>query len=148
MYHPYCHSLSALTEYLKQKLCLQWAKRLGRSLPAQVKPNVQLEHNNTPMLFINFVTFRFSVVRLLFSYFHKQLLHFGWTSLITQIHWTALFPLLPPSPFIKAHVRYDLSNFLRPYLYDTIWRILRASLVRCGSDNNTCMISISEPPPL
>ena len=45
MYHPYCHSLSALTEYLKQKLRAQWAKRLGHSLPAQVKPNVQLECN-------------------------------------------------------------------------------------------------------
>ena len=44
-YHPYCHSLSALTEYLKQKLHLQRAKRLGCSLPAQVKPNVQPEHN-------------------------------------------------------------------------------------------------------
>ena len=44
-YHPYCHSLSALTEYLKQKLRLQWAKRLGRSLPAQVEQSVQLERN-------------------------------------------------------------------------------------------------------
>ena len=30
MYHPYCHSPSALTEYLKQKLRHQRAKRLGR----------------------------------------------------------------------------------------------------------------------
>ena len=45
MYHPYCHSPSALTEYLKQKLRAQWAKRLGRSLPAQVESNVQLKHN-------------------------------------------------------------------------------------------------------
>ena len=45
MYHPYCHSPSALTEYLKQKLCHQRAKRLGHSLPAQVEPNVLLEHN-------------------------------------------------------------------------------------------------------
>ena len=44
-YHPYCHSPSALTEYLKQKLRLQQAKRLGCSLPAQVEPSVQLEHN-------------------------------------------------------------------------------------------------------
>ena len=44
-YHPYCHSPSALTEYLKQKLRLQRAKRLGRSLPAQVEPSVQLECN-------------------------------------------------------------------------------------------------------
>ena len=44
-YHPYCHSLSALTEYLKQKLHLQRAKRLGRSLPAQVEPSIQLECN-------------------------------------------------------------------------------------------------------
>ena len=45
-YHPYCHSPSALTEYLKQKLCTQHAKHLGHSLPAQVEPNVPLEHNN------------------------------------------------------------------------------------------------------
>ena len=44
-YHPYCHSRCALTEYLKQKLCLQLAKHLGRSLPAQVKQNVPLERN-------------------------------------------------------------------------------------------------------
>ena len=44
-YHPYCHSPSALTEYLKQKLHLQRAKRLGRSLPAQVEPDVQPERN-------------------------------------------------------------------------------------------------------
>ena len=46
-YHPYCHSPSALTEYLKQKLRLQRAKRLGRSLPAQVEPSVQLERNKS-----------------------------------------------------------------------------------------------------
>ena len=44
-YHPYCHSPSALTEYLKQRLRLQWAKRLGHSLPAQVEQSVQLERN-------------------------------------------------------------------------------------------------------
>ena len=44
-YHPYCHSPSALTEYLKQKLHLQRAKCLGRSLPAQVKQDVPLERN-------------------------------------------------------------------------------------------------------
>ena len=44
-YHPYCHSPGALTEYLKQKLCLQQVKRLGRSLPAQVELSVQLERN-------------------------------------------------------------------------------------------------------
>ena len=44
-YHPYCHSPSALTEYLKQRLRLQRAKRLGRSLPAQVEPSVQPERN-------------------------------------------------------------------------------------------------------
>ena len=47
MYHPYSHSPSALTEYLKQKLRSQRAKRLGHSLPAQVEPNVQPERNNT-----------------------------------------------------------------------------------------------------
>ena len=45
-YHPYCHSPSALTEYLKQKLCHQRAKRLGRSPSAQVEQNIPLEHNN------------------------------------------------------------------------------------------------------
>ena len=44
-YHPYCHSPSALTEYLKQKLRLQRAKRLGCSLLAPVKQNIQLECN-------------------------------------------------------------------------------------------------------
>ena len=45
MYHPYCHSPSALTEYLKQKLRIQRARHLGRSLPAQVEQNVPLERN-------------------------------------------------------------------------------------------------------
>ena len=44
-YHPYCHSPSALTEYLKQKLRVQRAKRLGRSHSAQVKQDVPLERN-------------------------------------------------------------------------------------------------------
>ena len=44
-YHPYCHSPSALTEYLKQKLHHQWAKHLGRSCPTQIKQNIPLEHN-------------------------------------------------------------------------------------------------------
>ena len=44
-YHPYCHSPSALTEYLKQKLHIQRAKRLGHSPSAQVEQNVPLEHN-------------------------------------------------------------------------------------------------------
>ena len=45
-YHLYSHSPSALTEYLKQKLRYQRAKRLGRSLSAQVKQSVQLERNS------------------------------------------------------------------------------------------------------
>ena len=45
MYHPYCHSPSALTEYLKQRLHLQRAKRLGCSLSTQVEQNVPLERN-------------------------------------------------------------------------------------------------------
>ena len=44
-YHPYCHSPSALTEYLKHRLRAQRAKRLGRSLPARVEPNIQPERN-------------------------------------------------------------------------------------------------------
>ena len=44
-YHPYCHSPSALTEYLKQKLRHQQAKCLGCSPSAQVEQNVPLEHN-------------------------------------------------------------------------------------------------------
>ena len=43
--HPYCNNPSALTEYLKQKLRHQRAKRLGRSLSAQVEQNVPLERN-------------------------------------------------------------------------------------------------------
>ena len=45
-YHPYCHSPSALTKYLKQKLCHQRAKHLGHSPSAQVKQNVPLKCNN------------------------------------------------------------------------------------------------------
>ena len=45
MYHPYCHSPSALTEYLKAKLCTQRAKRLSHSLSAQVEQSVPLKHN-------------------------------------------------------------------------------------------------------
>ena len=45
-YHPYCHSPSALTEYLKQKLRQQRAKHLGRSPSAQVEQNVPLKRNN------------------------------------------------------------------------------------------------------
>ena len=45
LYHPYCHKPSALTEYLKEKLRKQHAKRLSRSHSAQVKPNIQLKHN-------------------------------------------------------------------------------------------------------
>ena len=44
-YHLYCHSPSALTEYLKQKLHHQQAKHLGCSPSAQVEQNVQLECN-------------------------------------------------------------------------------------------------------
>ena len=49
MYHPYCHRPSALTEYLKQKLHHQRAKRLGRSPSAQVEPNVPLKRNTYPL---------------------------------------------------------------------------------------------------
>ena len=45
-YHPYAQSPSALTEYLKNRLRSQRAKRLGCSLPAQVEQSVQLEHNS------------------------------------------------------------------------------------------------------
>ena len=45
MYHLYCHSPSALTEYLKKKLRHQWAKRLGHSLSTQVESNIPLKHN-------------------------------------------------------------------------------------------------------
>ena len=44
-YHPYCHSPSALTEYLKQKLHQQRAKRLSHSLPTQVESSVSLKRN-------------------------------------------------------------------------------------------------------
>ena len=51
-YHPYCHSPGALTEYLKQKLRHQRAKRLGRSLPAQVEQNIPLERNIFGMAYL------------------------------------------------------------------------------------------------
>ena len=45
MYHPYAHSPSALTEYLRQKLHSQQAKCLSCSLSIQVEQNIPLEHN-------------------------------------------------------------------------------------------------------
>ena len=48
MYHPYCHSPSALTRYPKQKLRHQRVKRLGRSPSAQVEQSVQLKCNSLP----------------------------------------------------------------------------------------------------
>ena len=44
-YHPYCHSPSTLTEYLKNKLHHQQAKCLSHSLPAQVEQDVSLKCN-------------------------------------------------------------------------------------------------------
>ena len=44
-YHLYCHSPSALTKYLKQKLRHQRAKHLGCSPSAQVEQNVPLGCN-------------------------------------------------------------------------------------------------------
>ena len=44
-YHLYCHSPSALTEYLKQKLRHQRAKHLGRSPLAQVEQNIPLKRS-------------------------------------------------------------------------------------------------------
>ena len=52
LYHPYAHKLSALTEYLKQKLHQQHAKHLSHSHPIQVGQNVQLQHNS-PGVFVN-----------------------------------------------------------------------------------------------
>ena len=52
-YHPYCHSPSALTEYLKQRLRHQRAKHLGRSPSAQVDQNVTLEHNTSHLFHVN-----------------------------------------------------------------------------------------------
>ena len=49
MYHPYHHSPGALTEYLKEKLCQQQAKRLSRSLPAQVELNIPLRCNSASL---------------------------------------------------------------------------------------------------
>ena len=45
MYHPYCHSPGALTEYLKQKLRHQRAKCLGHSPTTQVEQSIQLKRN-------------------------------------------------------------------------------------------------------
>ena len=44
-YHPYCHSPSALTKYLEQKLHHQRAKCLSCSLPTQVEQDVPLKCN-------------------------------------------------------------------------------------------------------
>ena len=55
-YHPYCHTPSALTKYLKHKLRSQRAKRLGRSLPAQVELNVQPERNTQPLSHLSYYT--------------------------------------------------------------------------------------------
>ena len=44
-YYLYCHSPSALTEYLQQKLHHQRAKHLSCSLPTQVKLSIPLECN-------------------------------------------------------------------------------------------------------
>ena len=48
MYHPYCHSPGALTEYLKEKLRQQRAKHLSCSISAQVEQNIPLECNSHP----------------------------------------------------------------------------------------------------
>ena len=45
MYHPYTQSPRALTEYLKQKLCLQHTKHLSCSHSTQVEQDVPLERN-------------------------------------------------------------------------------------------------------
>ena len=44
-YHPYTHSPSALTEYLRWKLRQQWAKRLSCSHSTQVEQDVPIKHN-------------------------------------------------------------------------------------------------------
>ena len=46
-YHPYTHSPSVLTEYLRHKLHSQQAKCLSRSPPVQVEQNVPLECNRS-----------------------------------------------------------------------------------------------------
>ena len=51
-YHPYCHSPSALTKYLKHQLCLQRAKHLGCSPSAQVEQNIPLKCNNCHLYFL------------------------------------------------------------------------------------------------
>ena len=47
MYHPYSHEPSALTKYLKQKLHLQHAKHLSRSV---TDPSMTLAHKVSPGL--------------------------------------------------------------------------------------------------
>ena len=49
-YHPYCHSPSSLTEYLKQKLHRQRAQQLSCSLPTQVESSVPLECNTKDLV--------------------------------------------------------------------------------------------------
>ena len=48
LYHPYYPRPSALTEYLKEKLHKQHAKRLSCSHLAQVEPSIQPKRNTPP----------------------------------------------------------------------------------------------------
>ena len=127
-YHPYCHSPSALTEYLKQKLCHQWAKRLGRSPPTQVEQSVQLERNS-----------HFQGGSELAGWC-SQLgwwsLHFGGTGchVLIRLHISRSYIGLPlfflPLPIPEALYNTDLVRVC-------VWYNLVARV---------CTISISEPP--
>ena len=91
-YHPYCQSPSALTKYLKQKLHHQRAKRLGRSLSAQVEQSVPLERNITDFLQLARLSFLHSAHILLvlqpnkWNIFDQHLLEYkffkSWVSFI------------------------------------------------------------------
>ena len=121
-YHPYSHSPSALTEYLKQKLRHQRAQRLGHSLPTQVEQSVPLKHNSTGLWMLCF--------SFILPYY-------------TQIRQTASLPFLP-HPITRACVllQFNLADLISSYhlmpcmisiwCCDTILSIL-------------CMIHISEP---
>ena len=72
MYHPYCHSPSALTKYLKAKLRAQHAKHLSRSLTTPVEQNIPLKHNIAAMHWLR--TARLSCRQPCSHHFH------GWVS--------------------------------------------------------------------
>ena len=99
MYHLYCHSPSALTKYLKQKLRAQRTKRLGRSLPTQVESNVQPECN-TKQIKIHQQSSKLGP---------KQLGPFTFTKVLSDVDYQLALP-----PALKVHNVFHVDR-LSPY---------------------------------